>query len=279
MEKEKLERNSLVGIFDSGFGGLNIMRGIVKQLPEYNYVYLGDNARAPYGSRSQEAVYKFTKDAVDFLFDKGCRLVILACNTASSHALKRIQKEYLPKKHPNKRVLGVIIPTIESIIEKNSSKRVGVIATEGTVASQVFKAELEKVDPEIKVFQKACPLLVPILESGEKNSEITEIVLKKCLDPLTDKNIDSLILGCTHYGLLEDKIKNLLDKKIKIIVEDKIVALKLEDYLNRHPEIENDLKKEGNVEFFSTDLTDKFKLLGSKFYGKPITPQKIQFKD
>ncbi len=254
------------------------MKRVSEELPEYSYMYLGDNARAPYGSRSHEVVYNFTREAVEFLFSQGCSLVILACNTASSHALKRIQKEYLPFYHPEKRVLGVIIPTVEDIIESNSAKRVGVMATEGTVSSNAYNIEIKKVDPHIEVFQKACPLLVPILESGEKNSKVTEIVLRKYLEPLLKKRIDSLVLGCTHYGLLEDKIEEVLrGKGIRVVVEDRIVASKLKDYLKRHPEIEQRLRRRPEIKFFSTDLTEKFTLLGSDFFGKSIKVQKISF--
>ncbi len=275
--KKSPKRNKLIGVFDSGFGGLNIMKRIVKELPDYSYIYLGDNARAPYGSRSEEVVYNFTKDAVDFLFKQNCHLVILACNTASSHALRKIQREYLPKHYPEKRVLGVVIPTLEDIIENNYSKRVGVVATEGTVASGVFETELKKMNPKIEVFQKACPLLVPALEAGEKNSRVTNILLKDYLSPLLQKKIDSLVLGCTHYGLLEDEIKNILKKeKVRLVVEDKIVAGKLKDYLRRHPEIEERIRKGKRVDFFSTDLTERFKEVGSEFYGKKISPKKIK---
>ncbi len=278
MKKQQLMRNFSIGIFDSGFGGLHIMREIVKELPEYSYIYLGDTARTPYGTRSQETVYNFTKQAVEFLLGQKCWLIVLACNTISSEALRKIQKEYLTSHYPKRRVLGVLIPAAELAVGETDNNRVGVIATEGSVGSGAFEREVKKLDPKIRVFQKSCPLLMPIVEAGEQNSEIVEIVLKKYLAPLVKKNIDTLILGCTHYGLLEGKIKNVLGSKIKVIGEGKIVAKKLKDYLLKHPEIERNLNKNSRRTFFTTDLTDRFRLLGSKFFGRPIVPEKIKLE-
>ncbi len=271
----KLKRNKSIGIFDSGFGGLNIMKEIVKELPEYDYVYLGDTARVPYGGRSKEVVYDFVKEAVDFLFKNNCELIIVACNTASSDALHKIQQEHL-KKYKNKKVLGVIIPVVEhtSLITKN--KRVGVIATEGTVLSKSFPREFSKLDSDIKIFQKACPLLVPIIEAGEHNSLWTDLILENYLRELIKKDIDTLVLGCTHYRILEKKIKNVTGKKIKIISEGKVVADKLKDYFKRHKEIEKVLSKKGKREFNSTDTIDKFEKLGSKFFGEKIKVKKVK---
>ena len=268
------KKNKLIGIFDSGFGGLNIMRGIVKELPEYDYVYLGDTARVPYGARSKEVIYEFTKQAVDFLFNKNCELIIVACNTASSDALHKIQQEYLPAHYPNKRVLGVIIPAVEFAVSKTKNKKIGIVATEGTVSSGSFIRELLKIDSNVKIYQNACPLLVPIVEAGEHDAEIADIMLKKYLKPLTDKKIDTLILGCTHYGILEAKIKKIVGKNVSVISEEKIVAKKLKDYLFRHQEIERVLTKKGTRDFYSTDLTKKFDVLGSKFFGNKIQAKK-----
>lgn len=264
-----------IGIFDSGFGGLDILREIVRVLPEYDYIYLGDTARAPYGSRSQELIYKFTEQAVNFLFKQNCRLIVLACNTASSEALRRIQQEYLPNHYPKRKVLGVIIPTAETAVKLTKNNRIGVIATEGTVASGVFEQELKKLNPTITVFQKSCPLLVPIVETGQYNSEIAKNVIKNYLNPLIKQGIDTLILGCTHYGLLEDKIRAVAGKNINLISEGRIVADKLKDYLARHPEIENKFHKSSGIKFLTTDLTDKFQILGSQFFSKPINPEKV----
>ena len=274
MEKEFLKR-SPIGVFDSGFGGLEILREIARELPQYDYIYLGDTARAPYGNRSQEVVYGFTEQAVDFLFKRNCQLIILACNTASSKALRRIQRG-LPKHYPDRRVLGVIIPAAEVAVEVTKNNRVGVIATEGTVNSGAFVRELVKLNPNIEVFQKACPLLVPIVEYGEKDPQVVNLVIRNYLEPLLDKSIDTLILGCTHYGLLEEQIKKVAGKEISLISGGKVVAEKLKDYLNRHPEIESILKKDSKIRFLTTDLTGKFELLGSQFFGQPIKPSKIK---
>lgn len=271
----KNARNKFIGIFDSGFGGLNILQKIVKELPDYNYIYLGDTARVPYGTRSASLVYEFTQQAVNFLFKNHCELIILACNTASSGALRKIQQEYLPKHQPNRRVLGVLIPAAEEAVQKTINKKVGVIATEGTVQSNTFAEELAKLNPAIKVFQKACPLLVPIVESGEQNSKATKIILESYLQPLKRKGIDTLILGCTHYGILETKIRQIVGPRIHIVSEAKILPKKLQNYLERHPQIEKTLGKNKSVLFYSTDLTDKFTSLGSKFFGKEIKAVKI----
>ncbi len=267
-------RKCSIGIFDSGFGGLDIMKYVVRKLPQYDYIYLGDTARTPYGTRSREVVYNFTEQAVDFLFKKGCKLIILACNTASSDALRKIQQEYLVKNYPDRRVLGVIIPAAETAVERSKNKRIGVIGTEGTVKSGAFERELKKLNPKVKVFQNACPLLVPIVESGEKDNIIIDRVLKNYLTPLMKKEIDTLILGCTHYGILSNEIKKILNG-VNIINEGEIVAEKLDDYLARHLEIEGTLSRNSKTTFYTTDLTDRFKTLGSRFFGKPVEPEKV----
>jgi len=273
---KKARRTKSIGIFDSGFGGLDIMRWIVKKLPEYDFVYLGDTARIPYGTRSLEVVHEFAKQAVDFLFAKNCGLIVIACNTVCSDALRLIQQKHLTKHYPGEKVLGVMIPAAEHASELTKNKRVGVIATEGTVKSGSFGREFAKIDPEIKLFQQPCPLLVPIVESGEQNSKAADIVLREYLQPLIRKKIDTLVLGCTHYGILEKKIRKIVGKKIRTVSEAEIVAEKLKDYLARHPEIEIKLKKNGARTFFSTDLTDNFRTLGSKFFGKKITAKKAK---
>lgn len=263
-----------IGVFDSGFGGISTLRGIVKTLPEYSYIYLGDNARTPYGTRSKNVVYDFSCQAVDFLFSNDCQLIIFACNTASSLALRKIQREYVKNKYPDKRVLGVLVPAIEEAVEKTKNKKIGIIATEGTVNSMAFAKELKLVDKNIKVYQKATPLLVPFIESGEYNLDVTDIVLKNYLDVLLKHNIDTLILGCTNYGILESKIRKIIGPNINIISDKKIVPIKLEEYISRHPEIESKLRKSSSIKFYTTDLTEKFTALGSKFFGKKIKPQK-----
>lgn len=267
-------REKSIGVFDSGFGGLDIMKGIVRELPDYDFVYLGDTARMPYGTRSGKIIYDFSREAVDFLFAKNCELVIFACNTASSDALHRIQVEHVPNNHDGKKVLGVLIPAAEAACELSKNSKVGVIATSSTVRSKSFIRELSKIVPKIKIYQQACPLLVPLVEAGEQNSEMTEIALRKYLKPLLAKDIDTLILGCTHYGILESKIKRIAGRKVKIISESRIIGGKLKDYLERHPEIETRLAKNKKRTFYSTDLTDNFRRLGSRFFGEKIEVSK-----
>lgn len=268
-------QNKSIGIFDSGFGGLTILRGIVQKMPDYNYIYLGDTARAPYGNRSQKLVYEFTRQAVEFLFKNNCELIILACNTASSEALRKIQQEYLTKNYPDKRVLGVLIPAVEEAVKKTKNRKIGVIATEGTVNSKSFIREINKINPDIKVFQNACPLLVPLVEAGEQDSKIADLALENYLRLPMKNKIDTLILGCTHYGILEKKIRKIIGSKIQIISEEKIIGRKLKDYLKRHKEIEEKIGKQKKIIFYSTDLTDKFQKLGSKFFSRKIKTRKI----
>lgn len=273
-----MKRKKSIGIFDSGFGGLDIMRGIVKELPEYDYIYLGDSARVPYGTRSKDIIYQFTKDAVDFLFRKNCELIIFACNTASSDALRLIQRKHVPGNHAGKKVLGVLIPAAEEACRLTKNNRIGIIATASTVASGSFSRELSKINSGLKIYQNPCPLLVPIVEAGENDSEVADIMLKKYLRPLLDKSIDTLILGCTHYGILEPKIKKIVGESMNIVSESRIVGKKLKKYLERHPEIEKKLAKNGQRKFYSTDLTDNFQKLGSRFFGQKIEAKKATLK-
>ncbi len=280
-------RNGSIGVFDSGFGGLDILRCIVAKLPQYHYLYLGDTQRTPYGTRTQGTIYQFSREAVDFLFKRGCELIILACNTASAEALRKIQQEYLPQFFSQNKVLGVIIPAVEAAVGQTKNGKVGIMATEGTVKSGAFEREILRRSPNTRVFQAACPLLVPIVEAGEDSPEIVLPILRKYLVPLFEQGIDTLILGCTHYGLLEKQIRQALrqglgqvvGEKVSLIVEGEVVAEKLADYLARHSEIEQKLNLAGEVEFFTTDLTDKFQELGSQFFGKPIDPQKVEISD
>ena len=222
-------------------------------------------------------IFSFTKQAVDFLFKRGCPLVILACNTASSEALRRIQQEYLLKKYPNNRVLGVLIPMAQEATECNRSA-IGVIGTSGTVASCGFVKEIKKINLKAKVFQKACPLLVPIVEAGEEKSEIANLALVNYLKYFKNKKIQALILGCTHYGLLKDKIKKIIGKDVKVISSGAVVAKKLKIYLNKHPEIEKRISKTKTILFYSTDITDKFQKLGTRFFNKLIKPKKVSLE-
>lgn len=269
-------RTQSIGVFDSGFGGLSILRGMVKELPEYDFVYLGDTARVPYGTRSSEVVYEFTRQAVEFLLVRNCGLVILACNTASSDALRKIQQEYLPKYFPDRNVLGVLIPAAEEATRKTKNGNIGILATPVTVRSGAFVREIAKINPETKVFQSACPMLVPLVEAGEVSSPATDYFLKKYLKPLLAKKIDTLILGCTHYCLLEPKIRGIVGSRVHILSESRIIGGKLRDYLVRHSERERTLRKGSVRTFCSTDITEHFQTLGKRFFGEAIQVEKVE---
>ncbi|MFC1801893.1 glutamate racemase [Patescibacteria group bacterium] len=262
-----------IGVFDSGFGGLTVLREIIKENPQYDYIYLGDTARVPYGTRSKDVVYDFTKQALDFLFKEGCELVILACNTASSQVLRNIQQNYLPKNYPNKNVLGVLIPIAEEVGVEG--KRVGVMATEGTVSSKSFTREIRKINNDIEVFESACPLLVSIIESSEFDEKIIDLVLRKYLGGLIEKDIDTLILGCTHYDMLLNDIKKRLPENINIISGGSAVAEKLKLYLNNHPNLRDSLGKNSERKFYTTGMTDRFQNLGNKFFGEEVEVKNI----
>lgn len=260
-----------IGIFDSGVGGLLIAKAIRKAMPEYDYVYLGDTKRVPYGNRSHETVYEFTREAVDYLFKKeNCSIVILACNTASARALRRIQQEYLPKNFPDKKVLGVLIPAAE---ETKDFKKVGVLATRGTVSSNTFIDEIHKINSKIKVFQNSAPMLVPLIEEGE--TKLAEPFIKKYLKVLLDKNIDALVLGCTHYPIYKKEIKKLVGKNIKVISQDEIIPKKLKSYLAKHTEIQKSLSKNNEVKILFTDVTENVIKLSVKWFGKDVKPKLI----
>lgn len=268
--------NHPIGIFDSGYGGLTVFRAIRDLLPQYDYVYLGDNARAPYGNRSFETIHQYTKECVQWFFEQGCPLVIIACNTASAKALRSIQQNDL-QSYPGKRVLGVIRPTAEVIGDLSSSKTIGIMATKGTVQSESYLLEIEKFFPELKVYQEACPLLVPLIENGEHQSEGASFFLKKYLDELLakDSNMDTILLACTHYPLLEKKIRELLPKKIRVISQGSIVAKSLGDYLERHSEIESLITNGGNLKFFTTDDVGDFEQHATQFFGEKIKAEQV----
>lgn len=263
-----------IGIFDSGFGGLSILKEIIKLLPQYDYVYLGDTARAPYGSRSQEVIYKFTQEGVDFLFKNGAELVILACNTASSEALRKIQQEYLPQNFPHKKVLGVVIPGAEEASSITQNKHVAILGTEATVSSNAFLREIQKLDPEISVTQVAAPLLVPLIEAGEEESESAKLLIKQYVEKALLDKADTLVLGCTHYGLIEGTIKHCANTAT-VISEGSVVAKKLQDYFKRHRNLEETLSKGGIIEFYTTDSSEKFDILGTRFFGSDLKSKKI----
>jgi glutamate racemase len=266
-----------IGIFDSGIGGLTVLKEITKILPQYDYVYLGDNARAPYGTRSFETVNDYTLECVKKLFSLHCSLVIVACNTASAKALRTIQQTYLPAFEPNKKVLGVIRPTTEVIGTFSKTNRVGVLGTTGTVASESYKIEIQNFFPKIKVYQQACPMWVPLIENHELHSPATDYFVKKYLTALLkkDKKIDAIILGCTHYPLLLNKIKKIVPKGIQIIPQGKLVATSLKDYLCRHPEIEKKISRNKKIDFLTTDSSENFNKLSALFFPKKISSAHI----
>jgi len=261
-----------IGVFDSGYGGLTVLREIVTKLPRYDYIYLGDNARAPYGSRSFETVYRYTLQCVKWFFDQGCPLVVLACNTASAKALRTIQQNDLEKIDANKRVLGVIRPTTEVIGKYSDTKNVGILATTGTVNSKSYEIEIEKFFPDVKVFQQACPMWVPLVENDEYDSHGADYFVKKYINELLDQsaNIDTILLACTHYPLLHDKIREFSPADIKLLSQGQIVADSLSDYLQRHPEIEKQLSFGESHHFYTTDSTEDFDRHAAYFYGANI---------
>jgi len=261
-----------IGIFDSGYGGLTVLKEIVKELPGYDYLYLGDNARAPYGNRSFDTVYHYTLDCVKWFFQQGCHLVILACNTASAKALRTIQQNDLQKIDPAKRVLGVIRPTAEVIGDLTESGAVGILATSGTVLSESYPMEIGKFFPELKVYQEACPMWVPLIENNEHNNHGADFFVKKHLHNIFEKgeSIDVVLLACTHYPLLTKKIEEYLPVGVKLVSQGEIVAKSLTGYLNRHPEIESCCSKNGKREFYTTDSTEDFDNHAMNFYGDQV---------
>jgi glutamate racemase len=261
-----------IGIFDSGYGGLTVMKEIVHRLPQYDYLYLGDNARAPYGTRSFETVYRYTLECVEWFFKQGCPLVILACNTASAKALRTIQQNDLRHLNPNNRVLGVIRPTAEVIGHFSKTRDVGVLATAGTVQSESYKIEIKKFYPDIQVVQQACPMWVPLIENNEHESEGADYFVKEYVNELMQQSgsIDTVLLGCTHYPLLGKKIQHYLPAGVSLLSQGKIVAASLVDYLKRHPEIEQRLATNATKQFFTTDSAADFDKHARLFYGADV---------
>jgi len=269
--------NAPIGIFDSGYGGLTIFEKIHDLLPQYDYLYLGDNARTPYGSRSFEVVYRFTLQAVKHLFNAGCPLVILACNTASAKALRTIQQCDLPRFAYDRRVLGVIRPTVEVVDRISRTKHVGVLGTSGTITSQSYRIEITKLFPHITVVDEACPMWVPLVENRENDSPGADYFIKKHIDNLLSKDpgIDTILLGCTHYPLLINKIKQFLPDGITVFSQGRQVAESLKDYLSRHPEIDCRLTKGHTTHFQTTESSDKFAEMASLFLSQPIDVEQI----
>lgn len=267
-----------IGVFDSGIGGLTVLKAIVNLLPQYDYIYLGDNARSPYGSRSFETVYQYTLQSAKKLFELNCQLIILACNTASAKALRNIQQLDLEKMAPGKRVLGVIRPTSEVVGKYTKTKHIGIVGTKGTVQSGSYKIEVKKFFPEVTVYQQACPMLVPLVENGESASPAADYFIEKYVNELfaQSSKIDTLILGCTHYPILLEKFRQHLPGNVTILSQGELVASSLKDYLLRHPEIENNCTKLGTTSFYTTDLPEDFERLAELFWDKRMEAKQVE---
>ena len=278
----------MIGVFDSGYGGLTILKQLRETLPEYDFIYLGDNARAPYGSRSFDVVYEFTRQSVMKLFSMGCHLVILACNTASAKALRSIQQQDLKQKSPfndsgltleeeGYRVLGVIRPTTEIIGNLTHTRHVGIVATEGTIRSESYNMEITKLFPDIKVSGQACPLWAAIVEAGEADSEGAEFFVRKRISQLLakDADIDTIILGCTHYPLLMNALKKAVPANITLVSQGELVAASLKNYLQRHPEMDASCSKGGMIHYYTTESEERFKEIAAKFLNDEIDVQRI----
>ena len=266
-----------IGVFDSGYGGLTILHEIRQLLPQYDYMYLGDNARAPYGSRSFEVVYKFTRQAVLNLFEQGCHLVILGCNTASAKALRSIQHRVLPELCPDRRVLGIIRPTAESISELTTTRHIGILATEGTIRSRSYELEIEKQAPDVKVSGQACPLWAAIVEANEADSPGADYFVKKRIDQLMlqDPDIDAIVLGCTHYPLLMRSIVRNCPPGVRIVPQGAYVANSLKDYLARHPEMEAKCTKHGTCRYLTTESEERFKECAQIFLNEKVNAENV----
>lgn len=275
-----MQKANPIAVFDSGYGGLTVLKSIIEELPRYDYIYLGDNARAPYGDRSFETVYQYTLECVKWFFEQGCSLVILACNTASAKALRSIQQKDLAGMAPDKRVLGVIRPTTEIIGTYSETKNVGVLATHGTVVSNSYPIEIKKFFPDLKVYQEACPMWVPLVENNEHLDHGADYFVKKNIRNIFEKGelIDTILLACTHYPLLREKIEEYLPIGVKLVSQGEIVAKSLRDYLERHPEIENRCSKQGQRVFYTTDSTEDFDNHASIFFGEQIRSRHIDLE-
>lgn len=267
-----------IGVFDSGYGGLTILREIRRMMPQYDYLYLGDNARTPYGTRSFDIVYEFTLQAVRYLFGQGCHLVILACNTASAKALRSIQQNDLPKIDPQRRVLGVIRPTVEIVGNISKSRHIGIMATPGTIRSRTYEMEIAKLFPDIQVTGEACPMWVPLVENEEYDSPGADYFVRQRIENLLrrDPLIDNVILGCTHYPLLLGKIRQYMPQGVNIIEQGGYVAQSLKDYLQRHPEMEEHITKGGAARFLTTEQAEAFQSKAAIFMGEPLEAERVQ---
>lgn len=268
---------SPIGVFDSGFGGLTVLKELVKRLPQYDYLYLGDNARAPYGTRSFETVYRYTLQSVEWLLQQNCPLIILACNTASAKALRSIQQRDLQRLSPTARVLGVLRPTTETIGHYSTTGHIGILATNGTVQSASYVIEIEKFFPGVTVEQEACPMWVPLVENNEHETAGADYFIKKNVDNILsrDPEIDTLLLACTHYPLLQRKIEQFVPANVRVVSQGEIVANSLEDYLQRHPEIQSRISRGGQVHFFTTDDAVEFSQKAAVFYGAAVKAEHV----
>lgn len=268
----------MIAIFDSGYGGLTVFKPIMELMPEYDYIYLGDNARSPYGNHSEKNIKLFTEQAVNYLFYKKVKLIILGCNTASSVALRYLQKKYLKgEKETERKILGVLIPVAEEAVNMTKNKRIGVVGTKATIESNAYEKEIKKLDSKISIYSLACPLLVPFIEENWHKKPEAKMILKKYLNRIKSCNIDVLILGCTHYPLMIRDFKRYMGNKIKVLSSGEITAAKLKDYLKKHPEIEKKLSKNKKREFFTTDDPKIFQKFVQEHFGMEIkTPKKIK---
>ncbi len=274
IKKSEIKRKNVIGVFDSGLGGLSVLKNFIKFLPNYNYLYLGDNARVPYGEKSSETIYEYSRQAINFLFSSGCNLVIIACNTASAQALRKLQQEYLPKHYPDGRILGVIRPLAEEVIKRNK-KNIGIIGTKSTINSLSYIKEIQSLNKEIKVEQVSTPLLVPLIEEGWIKKPETKMILKKYLRPLKIKKISMLILACTHYPFLLKDIRRICGKNIEVPDPGEVVAKSLKKYLSNHPELKLTKVKNSKKDFCFTDNSILFKNLAEKFLKKEIKDFKL----
>lgn len=273
-----MRKEGPIGVFDSGYGGLTVLSDLRERLPQYDFLYLGDNARAPYGTRSFDVVYEYTLEAVNELFSRGCSLVILACNTASAKALRTIQQNDLPKIDPSKRVLGVIRPTTEVIGDLTKTGHIGVLATEGTVKSESYVIELSKFSPQTKVVQHACPMWVPLIENNRHDSKAGQLFIQEDVQFLLNKDpeIDVIVLGCTHYPILKEYIQSIVPETVNVVSQGKIVAEKLEQYLINHKTLESKCSKTGQVDFLTTETAEEFDKKASRFFGEVILSTHIK---
>lgn len=269
-----------IGVFDSGYGGLTILNEIQRIMPNYDYIYLGDNARAPYGTRSFDIVYRFTLQAVNFLFEQGCHLVILACNTASAKALRSIQQKDLPLIDPNRRVLGVIRPTVEKVGELSKNGNIGVFGTPGTIQSQSYNIEITKLHPTFNTYGNGCPMWVPLVENREADKPGADYFVKQEVDNLfaQQADIDTVLLACTHYPLLYDKIRQYVPQSAQVIKQGEIIAESLVDYMHRHPEMDARCTRGGNTQYLTTENATKFAEMASIFLNRPISATQIELK-